>query len=73
MKILYADCALRTLEGHHASLGVALPASFRRLGHDVTVLGHVDLLPDLQHLGGQRPSFAIIRTVELPWIQSRDG
>ncbi|SJZ42054.1 hypothetical protein SAMN02745126_00985 [Enhydrobacter aerosaccus] len=57
MRILYADTGLRSLEGHHASSGVALPAAFRRLGHDVTVLGHHELLPVLQQKAGAQPFF----------------
>ncbi|MBS0520610.1 MAG: hypothetical protein JSR90_18075 [Proteobacteria bacterium] len=57
MRILYADSGLRSLEGHHASSGVALPAAFRRLGHDVTVLGHHELLPVLQQKAGAQPFF----------------
>lgn len=59
MRILYADTGLRSLEGHHASSGVALPTAFRRLGHDVTVLGHRDLLPTLQQTAGAEPFFRI--------------
>ncbi len=57
MRILYADTGLRSLEGHHASSGVALPAAFRRLGHNVTVLGHHELLPVLQQKAGAKPFF----------------
>lgn len=57
MRILYADSGLRSLEGHHASSGVALPAAFRHLGHHVTVLGHHELLPVLQQKAGAQPFF----------------
>jgi len=59
MRILYADTGLRSLEGHHASSGVVLPAAFRRLGHEVLVLGHRDLLPVLQRSSGAKPFFRV--------------
>jgi glycosyltransferase involved in cell wall biosynthesis len=58
MRILYADSGLRGLEGHHASSGVALPRVFRELGHEVTVLGHRDIVPELQRSTGAQPFFA---------------
>ncbi|MFZ5778910.1 MAG: hypothetical protein ACOY4R_01720 [Pseudomonadota bacterium] len=57
MKILYADSGLRGLEGHHASSGMALPRALRTLGHDVTVLGHRDLVPALRQSAGAIPFF----------------
>jgi hypothetical protein len=59
MRILYADTGLCSLEGHHASSGVALPTAFRRLGHDVTVLGHIDLLAALEQMAGAKPFFRV--------------
>ena len=57
MRILYADAGLRGLEGHLASSGIAIPPAFRRLGHEVTVLGHGDLVPALQKTTGALPFF----------------
>lgn len=57
MRILYADTGLRGLEGHIASSSLALPPAFRRLGHEVTVLGHRDLVPSLQQAAGAVPLF----------------
>jgi glycosyltransferase involved in cell wall biosynthesis len=57
MRILYADTALRTFEGHHASSGAALVNAFRDLGHEVTVVGHCEVLPELQRSLGVQPVF----------------
>lgn len=57
MRILYADAGLRGLEGHLASSGTAIPPAFRRLGHEVIVLGHGDLMPSLQQATGALPFF----------------
>jgi glycosyltransferase involved in cell wall biosynthesis len=57
MRILYADTGLRGLEGHIASSAIALPPAFRRLGHEVTVLGHRDLVPSLRETTGAVPLF----------------
>jgi glycosyltransferase involved in cell wall biosynthesis len=57
LKILYADTALRTLEGHHASSGAALVKAFRGLGHEVTVVGHCEVLPELQRDLSVKPLF----------------
>lgn len=59
MRILYADAGLRSLEGHHASSGVALPAAFRRLGHEVVVLGHDSMIAELRRAAGAEPFFRI--------------
>jgi glycosyltransferase involved in cell wall biosynthesis len=57
MRILYADTGLRGLEGHIASSAIALPPAFRRLGHEVTILGHHDLVPSLRETTGAVPLF----------------
>lgn len=57
MRILYADTGLRGLEGHIASSAIALPPAFRRLGHDVTIFGHRELVPSLQQTTGAEPLF----------------
>lgn len=57
MRILYADTGLRGVEGHNASSAIALPPAFRRLGHEVTVLGHRDMVPSLQETTGATPLF----------------
>lgn len=57
MRILYADAGLRGPEGHLASSGIAIPPAFRRLGHQVAVLGHCDMAPELQKATGAVPFF----------------
>ena len=57
MRILYADTGLRGLEGHITSSALALPPAFRRLGHEVTVLGQRDLVPSLRDATGAVPLF----------------
>jgi glycosyltransferase involved in cell wall biosynthesis len=57
MRILYADTGLRGLEGHITSSALALPPAFRRLGHNVTVLGQRDLVPSLREATGAVPLF----------------
>ena len=59
MKILYIDTGLRFPDGHLASSGLSLPPAFRRLGHQVTILGHCDLAPSLQRDIGALPFFRI--------------
>ncbi|MBN9491402.1 MAG: hypothetical protein J0H44_29560 [Alphaproteobacteria bacterium] len=59
MKILYIDTGLRYPDGHLASSALSLPPAFRRLGHQVTILGHRDLAPGLQREIGALPFFRI--------------
>lgn len=59
MKILYIDTGLRFPDGHLASSGLSLPPAFRRLGHQVTVLGHCELALSLQNEIGALPYFRI--------------
>jgi hypothetical protein len=59
MKILYIDTGLRFPDGHLVSSGLSLPPAFRRLGHEVTILGHRDLAPSLQQAIGAHPFFRI--------------
>src|SRR4051794_39550193 len=57
MRILYADTGLRGLEGHIASSAIALPPAFRRLGHDVAILGHRDLVSSIRDATDAVPLF----------------
>lgn len=59
MKILYIDTGLRFPDGHLASSALSLPPAFRRLGHQVTILGHCELASSLQNEIGALPHFRI--------------
>lgn len=57
MRILYADPAVLCFGGHHATSVLALPEAFRRLGHEVVVAGHADVLPEIRERTGALPVF----------------
>ncbi len=57
MRVWYADAGLRDQTGHHAELGVATVAEFRRRGIDTAVLGFSDIEPTLRAALGATPLF----------------